>query len=1795
MATDTEGNSGQLKKLLAIRGGNRTSITKLERQATALLEELINENGEQVEKVIRLETVQKSLREKQTYVNGLNEKILELCPEVNIEKEIDETTELNFRIDEILGRIQAFKDGRYAQTNAFGVGSGTTQIITSTPSREAENVEQATNNEHGLNTSGVTMGSVAIRLPKITLPRFNGDITRFMSFWQSFENAIDKNESITAVDKLNYLVNLLEGPAYRAVSGLELTEQNYLNAMEILKARFGNKQQIISTHMQALLGLQNCPNENVKQLRFIYDSINVHVRGLEALGMSSASYGSLLVPILMARMPREITLHVARKTTEEVWPIKEILEIVKKEIEARELSDNIKPVEKKCDKTSGYGPKSPQGTTKTFLTKDEKVQDCVYCGHAHSPSSCKEVQEIAGRKKILLETKRCFSCLKSGHMTKKCRENRNCKKCGRNFHHESICYKGAKQTEEETKVTTSVTGKQEVLLQTATAYVYGADKAQRMKINVFFDSGSQRSYISEEVRRKLNLEVERQENLNLNTFGTEKSVRKKCDVVKLMLETGIDETPILISAISYQSICSPINTRIDVSKYQHLIGLNLADKKLSEQNRRIDLLIDTSVGRPVEENEEITQTLREFWKQESSGIDKGSEPTNEDKQDEQFEITFNGKRYQVSLPWKVDISCLNDDYNLALNRLKSLLCRLKGNPELLSEYDNIFKEQLNNGIIEQVPVEEENQGNPHFMSHHGVIRRDRETTKLRVVFDGSAKSHKEALSLNECLELGDNYMPPLFDTLLRFRSHAIAIIADIEKAFLQIEIDEKDRDALRFLWYDDISKPNPTVIQYKYCRLVFGLRPSPSILGATIKKHIAQYANRFPRVVKVLDRLYADDLSCSTNSIDEALEIFHKSREILSEGGFNLRKFKTNDTALLHEIKKVEAGNVSNGDNAKEIIQDDQSFAQQTIGPPQRENNNKVLGVNWESKKDELFFDLGSIIELAKTLKPTKRSLLKLAAKIFDPIGCLSVYTINLKVLFQELCVDKWGWDEELTGEAREKYDRFISEISRLDGIRMPRCFFDPGKIVSQVEIHGFSDASETAYAGIVYLRIVYDTGEVSIKFVTAKARVCPLTKQSIPRLELLGAQLLAKLISTVKGTLGEELHGTPIKVFYWVDSVCTLCWIKNNKVWKQFVRHRVSDILRTSSRDEWFYCPGSQNPADLPSRGIFGRKLEQNLFWWEGPGFLKQPPTKWPKQEDIFESGSALEERVKCSPNITHAIATKENAKVGNVVDFERFGSYQKCVRILAWVLRFIHNLRASLKNNTCQRENQINIEEFANAENVLIRSIQGEFFCKEIDYLQSKGDKKPPLYVSQFQLFVDEKGILRCQSRIKNASVIESSIRPILLPKSHQVSKLLVLYCHEKVMHDGIRETLNLLRQKYWIPRARELVKSIVRKCITCRKLEGLPYSTVFCPDLPRMRVDDQPPFANTGLDFAGPLTVASKGNNDGEEKFYVCLFTCMSTRAVHLELVESLNVESFLRAFRRFAARRGLPSLLVSDNAKTFKSASKDVKHLLRSPRLGESLEKKGVKWQFIVDRSPWQGGAWERLIRSVKRCLKKVIGRSYLTQIELNTILTEVEAVINSRPITYVYDDTDGISYPLTPCQLINGRNLSLLPQDRYYEMLSTYEVLSKRAKYHKTLLQQFTKRWKKEYLTGIMEAYRPKDKREEPVISVGDIVLLKDDDKKRTFWKLCKILELIVGTDGSVRSAKIQIAGERSKGKVFRRPLKLLVPLEIACKEPNTEANQVNAPIAPAQPADRTITRSKRAAAKFGEFLRRDNM
>ena len=250
---------------------------------------------------------------------------------------------------------------------------------------------------------------------------------------------------------------------------------------------------------------------------------------------------------------------------------------------------------------------------------------------------------------------------------------------------------------------------------------------------------------------------------------------------------------------------------------------------------------------------------------------------------------------------------LSSNYELCFGRLQSLRKKLYNNPQLLEEYNAIIQEQLKTGIIERVSLLGKEQDNCHFLPHHCVVRQDHKTTKVRIVFDASAKETKETPSLNDLLSLGDNFMPFLFDIIMRFRSHVLGITADIQKAFHQISMNESNRDFLRFLWFDDIHKAEPSVIQLRFCCLPFGLKPSPSILGAMIHKHAPLVQKEEPHIAAILKRMYADDMTCGAETPAEAVEIFTKSKAIMKRAGFNLCKFKSNDTIVLNEIAHLEA------------------------------------------------------------------------------------------------------------------------------------------------------------------------------------------------------------------------------------------------------------------------------------------------------------------------------------------------------------------------------------------------------------------------------------------------------------------------------------------------------------------------------------------------------------------------------------------------------------------------------------------------------------------------------------------------------------------------------------------------------------------------------------------------------------------------------------------------------------------------------------------------------------------------
>ena len=340
---------------------------------------------------------------------------------------------------------------------------------------------------------------------------------------------------------------------------------------------------------------------------------------------------------------------------------------------------------------------------------------------------------------------------------------------------------------------------------------------------------------------------------------------------------------------------------------------------------------------------------------------------------------------------------------------------------------------------------------------------------------------------------------------------------------------------------------------------------------------------------------------------------------------------------------------------------------------------------------------------------------------------------------------------------------------------------------------------------------------------------------------------------------------------------------------------------------------------------------------------------------------------------------------------------------------------------------------------------------------------------------------------------------------------------------------------------------------------------------------------------LDFAGPLYIETKNTEDEvkeSRKVYVCLFTCASTRAVHLELTQALSVKSFLLAFRRFTSRRGLPATITSDNAKTFRSSSQDIRKIARAEEVWRYLANKQISWNFIIEKAPWWGGFWERLVRSIKKPLKTILGRSTLSFDELCTVLVEIEGVINSRPLTYVYDDIESISYPLTPSDLIYGRRITSTPNATHYEVISTNHSLTKKSRHHRHVLQQLTNQWRREYLIELKErsqvGFKGSNKR---CISTGDLVLLKNDSTSRAFWKLGKVEDLIPGKDGNVRAAVVKVANNAGRSSHLRRVIQHLVPIEVKVQSESTQTNE-------AQPTNQ-VTRPRRLAAVNGEALRRE--
>ena len=400
---------------------------------------------------------------------------------------------------------------------------------------------------------------------------------------------------------------------------------------------------------------------------------------------------------------------------------------------------------------------------------------------------------------------------------------------------------------------------------------------------------------------------------------------------------------------------------------------------------------------------------------------------------------------------------------------------------------------------------------------------------------------------------------------------------------------------------------------------------------------------------------------------------------------------------------------------------------------------------------------------------------------------------MSVKVIFQPLCTQKVDWDDKLEGGPRAQWMRLANEFSLLGSIQVPRCLFAKDRSPIHCQLHGFSDASEKAYAAVIYLKIEYSQRDtVDVRLVASKARVSPIKKQTIPRLELLGAMILARLLNTVQGQLTQlPLAATS---YCWTDSFTTLCWIKNERQWKPYVQRRVEEIRSLTDKNLWRFCPGVENPADIPSRSCMAADLVRNDLWWNGPSFLKAHTNQWPNLPTTYDKEMAYEELVKKPRVVTHALTVVDGSGVRmvnleRIIVLEKFGSRLRLLRVTALVIKFTKILIQKVKDRSNPEPKCLSARDLRSSEELWVKSIQQQAFPSE--YLDLLHNKK--VFLKQLHLFIDERRVIWCRGRLHRAEIPSCSNNPILLPPKHWFTTLLIRYHHQCVLHDGIRETLN------------------------------------------------------------------------------------------------------------------------------------------------------------------------------------------------------------------------------------------------------------------------------------------------------------------------------------------------------------------------------------------------------------------
>ncbi|XP_022829237.1 uncharacterized protein LOC111358355 [Spodoptera litura] len=1611
-----------------------------------------------------------------------------------------------------------------------------------------------------------------IKLPTIKLPIFSGRYQEWLEYHDTYKSLIHDNTTIPKIHKFHYLRNSLKDTASLIIKSLEFSADNYDVAWDLLCDRYHNDRILVNNHIQELFKIQPVVKESSQALRNTIDSVNRNLRALKTLHLPTEHWDMIIIHMVTSKLDPS-TIRDWERERNSITRLPTLHEF---NTFLKNRADILETIEESSVHTTQQQSQRrhsdiTHNRSKTFLvnqpTKNQAQFKCPVCKNNHTIYQCVKFKSMPIETRIerVKQLNLCTNCLRAGHDEQRCRLS-SCRLCTQRhntlLHNSNTVPKASisseecvvlptmqeqKQTESNS-VTLSSVHHNQVLLSTAIINIqdsYGLTH----KVRALLDNGSTSSFITETLRIKLGIPSYSTSLLVQGLNNQSSKITQRCDVTISSLTNSGYTTDVNCFIVPHITQLIP-TSQINCNSFSIPARIHLADPSFSTPsevqmllgadifwdvllNNHIALgknkptLIETTLGWLVTgsiqsfnsklntnqkhtvhchflNNNEIEEKLNKFFELESVPSTQQIHTKGESECEQIFTQTTkrhpDGK-FIVIIPLKESSESLGDSKQQALIRFQSLERKFKRNPEFKEKYTNFLDEYLSLGHMSENNTTHKDSIS-YFMPHHGVLREDSSTTKLRTVFDCSATT-STGKSLNDIQHIGPTVQDDLLSILIRFRQYKFVVTSDIEKMYRQIYVHNSQRCLQQIFWRSDPSQP---IKQYKLNTVTYGMSSAPYLATRCLVQLGQECTDKDVRE-SILHDFYVDDYISGHEDEKTLIQRCQGVIKILEGAHFHLRKWRSNKPSILDDIIVNENNNTDNSLNLNKV------------------DHAKTLGLLWTCKKDTLLFSVNNISNNKNT---NKRTILSTIAQVFDPLGLINPCMLQAKLILQTLWSKNITWDDQLPAEVESQWHKFIQDLPEISKIEIPRRVLCD--LYVKVELHAFSDASIKAFSACIYVRTVSDTGNVQVRLLLAKSRVAPLKQRlTMPKLELCGALLATRLMKKVISSLRLGIDSS----CFWCDSTIVLGWIKTCKSkLKQFVYNRINYITNNSDPNSWSYVPTEMNPADIGSRGLNASQLQSSLLWWGGPHFLHQTDMQMPTQPQNINITSLPEIKHQC-----YLSADESHCHTDDY--FTRFSNFNKLQCTLAYVQRFIFNCQHTGNKMT----GPLTVKELNTALKVLCKQIQRDSYCKQYLQLMHKRQLSPKDKLLKLNPFIDHEGIIRVGGRLLNSHYDYNTKHPILLDASHHITKILVAHYHKILLHAGPQLLLATLRHKYWIVNGRNLCRKITRDCICCLRFAGKTYQPIM-GNLPLQRLQADYPFSNTAVDYAGPILISNrKGRGTQLKKSYIAVFVCLAVRAVHIELVTDLSSEGFIAALNRFVARRGKPATIYSDNGTNFVGACNEITKFLKTQSYDiiSNAAENDIIFKFSPAYSPHFNGVAEGSVKSIKKHLNHVLSMAHLDYEEMNTVLIQIEAILNSRPLTPISSDPSDL-IPLTPAHFLIGRTLTMLPAPQVDQ--APLHTLS-RYKRVQALKTHFWNRYYKEYVSELQIRNKWRTDRGQP--QPGDMVIIKDDRLPPNRWLLGRITNVYPGMDGVNRVADVATTSgtiRRAWNRLCPLPMKL---------------------------------------------------